>query len=1069
MTSQGGHPSNVPSHSHHHHPSSSCGLPTGEVGQNAKKNLQGDLNHPRFRTKICRHWLAGRCILEEKCSFAHGTQDLRPTDTRLGLAQSASLPSQSQHPPHHAQIQTGLLTSEAVNERERERERLKTQHQPAALCLSPPGPSPSGCVPACAPAPLSSAPTFGSDLQPPPSIETVSASTATGDERKSSGDSQCGISVTRGRVGNSPAPSTAPSSGRGFGGVRLGGLQGGSSRASSHKASPPPPCSSLPVVPLAAGNLQQQQQSSFRWSSVGPQPQRDLTTVLGGSGLSLSGGGIGGGVALMAAVGSSDAEGGAGGLRGLVGGPPLSSVERCLSAQSADRSEHHEEAGDAEALTSLRHPPAVASSASAAESDDGLVLLELPPPQSQQQTHSSSSEAENLPGAVGSSSSCVDFLLESVKIDETSRLTPQSKRAVVRAILQSRKGKVAAAAVRGAEKARPRPMPMKGAAAAGPLLPRPPAAAAASKNSSSASTNQQPTAAAGGQTSKPPAPSPPSNRQSSQPPLLRPQAITSTATPAPYRRQQQTKQTTASVAAAAASASSQPTSSLQTQTTTKPLQPLPLPLPKPPTPSTSLTVKFPLKNSVSRAPLPTHIHTNTQTQTPSLSVLSSTSNNKASLPPLLETPPPARPGLLPLAPPPLKLSPPPSAEAAVILPRVEDSAAAVAAAASARPAAGDSRHQILLQHSPPLTQPAPLLRPVAPPAQTQAQAEMKDQPPAHPIDSPKPPQERSVCSKCGGCTCSSSSSSSQKQNKNKPTEGLSIAGGTDTEDIPPMPPMQDTAQPPGGSPTPPETQPRPIPLPVPAAAAASTKAKRSAAAGATAGSGGKVKQQSAAGTGSALALAASDDASTFSFRSAADGGTLSDPDAERDGDTLILSRALSFGQGTNGTTRGGDREGEAEADGGFVPGTSSQSLLLTPPHPPVGEWGGPHSESSPADESGGAFSVPGSGSGLSLQILREAFTNLDALPPPGIEGLADLPFPLSGTILSGSGQGTVVDQKKKSVCPHISFPMQMLRMQANADADAEFEDAEGAAEEAEEEDEEAELLASAVAPHWRWI
>ena len=28
--------------------------------------------HPKFRTRICRHWLKGHCRLGDACNFAHG-------------------------------------------------------------------------------------------------------------------------------------------------------------------------------------------------------------------------------------------------------------------------------------------------------------------------------------------------------------------------------------------------------------------------------------------------------------------------------------------------------------------------------------------------------------------------------------------------------------------------------------------------------------------------------------------------------------------------------------------------------------------------------------------------------------------------------------------------------------------------------------------------------------------------------------------------------------------------------------------------------------------------------------
>ena len=33
--------------------------------------------HPRFKSKICRHWLKGWCRLGDQCNFAHGWCDRR--------------------------------------------------------------------------------------------------------------------------------------------------------------------------------------------------------------------------------------------------------------------------------------------------------------------------------------------------------------------------------------------------------------------------------------------------------------------------------------------------------------------------------------------------------------------------------------------------------------------------------------------------------------------------------------------------------------------------------------------------------------------------------------------------------------------------------------------------------------------------------------------------------------------------------------------------------------------------------------------------------------------------------
>ena len=31
--------------------------------------------HPKFRTRICRHWLKGHCRLGSACNFAHGWEN----------------------------------------------------------------------------------------------------------------------------------------------------------------------------------------------------------------------------------------------------------------------------------------------------------------------------------------------------------------------------------------------------------------------------------------------------------------------------------------------------------------------------------------------------------------------------------------------------------------------------------------------------------------------------------------------------------------------------------------------------------------------------------------------------------------------------------------------------------------------------------------------------------------------------------------------------------------------------------------------------------------------------------
>ena len=37
--------------------------------------------HPCYRTRICRHYLAGRCDRGDACNFAHGESQLRKTSS----------------------------------------------------------------------------------------------------------------------------------------------------------------------------------------------------------------------------------------------------------------------------------------------------------------------------------------------------------------------------------------------------------------------------------------------------------------------------------------------------------------------------------------------------------------------------------------------------------------------------------------------------------------------------------------------------------------------------------------------------------------------------------------------------------------------------------------------------------------------------------------------------------------------------------------------------------------------------------------------------------------------------
>ena len=40
--------------------------------------------HPKFRTRICRHWLKGHCRLGHSCNFAHGWDNKIPYENLAG-------------------------------------------------------------------------------------------------------------------------------------------------------------------------------------------------------------------------------------------------------------------------------------------------------------------------------------------------------------------------------------------------------------------------------------------------------------------------------------------------------------------------------------------------------------------------------------------------------------------------------------------------------------------------------------------------------------------------------------------------------------------------------------------------------------------------------------------------------------------------------------------------------------------------------------------------------------------------------------------------------------------------
>lgn len=43
-----------------------------------QKNYNSKINHQKYKTQICRHFEAqGSCSLGNKCSFAHGKEELR--------------------------------------------------------------------------------------------------------------------------------------------------------------------------------------------------------------------------------------------------------------------------------------------------------------------------------------------------------------------------------------------------------------------------------------------------------------------------------------------------------------------------------------------------------------------------------------------------------------------------------------------------------------------------------------------------------------------------------------------------------------------------------------------------------------------------------------------------------------------------------------------------------------------------------------------------------------------------------------------------------------------------------
>ena len=55
--------------------------------------MNHNTHHPRYKTRLCRHWLRGYCKLQENCGFKHGWYDKKAPKNNVQLTRTNSMSS----------------------------------------------------------------------------------------------------------------------------------------------------------------------------------------------------------------------------------------------------------------------------------------------------------------------------------------------------------------------------------------------------------------------------------------------------------------------------------------------------------------------------------------------------------------------------------------------------------------------------------------------------------------------------------------------------------------------------------------------------------------------------------------------------------------------------------------------------------------------------------------------------------------------------------------------------------------------------------------------------------------
>ena len=55
--------------------------------------MNNNSTHPRYKTRLCRHWLRGYCKLQENCGFKHGWYDKKAPKNSVKLTRTNSMSS----------------------------------------------------------------------------------------------------------------------------------------------------------------------------------------------------------------------------------------------------------------------------------------------------------------------------------------------------------------------------------------------------------------------------------------------------------------------------------------------------------------------------------------------------------------------------------------------------------------------------------------------------------------------------------------------------------------------------------------------------------------------------------------------------------------------------------------------------------------------------------------------------------------------------------------------------------------------------------------------------------------